>query len=66
MIRRAWVFFVISSLWISVGFAQGTVGGPKKNQNYLGGPTAQSNPVVPPRRGEIAGTGGATLKKPKR
>jgi hypothetical protein len=65
MIRRAWVFLIVSSMCISVSFAQGSVGGPKKNQNYVGGPTAQKNPVVPIPRGNIAVTSKSASKTRK-
>jgi len=49
MITRLCVVLVL--LWLAPSlapsFAQVAVGGPRKNQNYVGGPTAQKNPVVP-------------------
>ena len=62
MFREACVLVVVVSLSISPSFAQGAVGGPPKGQSYVGGPTAQKNPVVPPRRGETAKTGQSVSK----
>jgi hypothetical protein len=63
---RACVIIVVSSLWISISFAQSSVGGPKKNQNYVGGPIAQQNPVVARRRGEAMKTGQSASRIQKR
>jgi hypothetical protein len=66
MIRTAFALFVVSGLWISSSFAQAAVGGPKKSQNYIGGVTARTNPVVPPQRGEMTNTVPSVPKPPKR
>jgi len=56
MIRKTCAIVVVGSLWASPTLAQGAVGGPKKGMSYVGGPTAQNSPVVPPRRGDTAVT----------
>jgi hypothetical protein len=65
MIGKACVVVIVSSLWIAPSLAQATVGGPKKNQNYVGGSVASKNPVVPPRRGEVVRTEPTIQRSPK-
>lgn len=65
MIGKACLLVILSSLWITPSFAQAAVGGPKKNQNYVGGPVTQKSPVVAPRRGDVARTGQSTQRPPK-
>ena len=50
-----WIL-ALSFLWASPAFAQAAVGGPSKQKNYVGGAAAQTNPVVPPRRGQATGS----------
>jgi hypothetical protein len=77
MTGKACVLVILSILWITPSFAQAAVGGPKKSQNYIGGPVTQhhsyiggpvtqKNPVVPPRQGEVVRTGQPTPRPPKR
>jgi hypothetical protein len=77
MTGKACVLVILSSLWIAPSFAQAVVGGPKKGQNYvggpvtqnhnfIGGPTTQKNTIVPPRHGDVVRTGQPTRGSPKR
>ena len=63
MIGKACLLVILTSLWITPCLAQAAVGGPKKSQNYIGGPVAPKNPVVPPRPGEAVRTG-PSIQKP--
>ena len=65
MIGKTCVLVILSCLWITPNFAQAIVGGPKKNQNYIGGPIAAKNPIVPPRRGEVVRTESPAQKPAK-
>jgi len=65
MIGKACVLAFLSVLWIAPSFAQAAVGGPKKGQNYIGGPVAPKNPVVVPRRGEVSRTEPSLQRPPK-
>ena len=60
MIGKAYLLVILTSLWITPCLAQAAVGGPKKSQNYIGGPVAPKNAVVPPRPGEAVRTGPST------
>jgi hypothetical protein len=62
MIGKACLLVILTSLSITPCLAQAAVGGPKKSQNYIGGPVAPKNPVVPPRPGEAVRTGPSTQK----
>lgn len=66
MIGKACALVILTSLWTTPSFAQAAVGGPKKSQNYVGGPVAAKNPIVPPRRGEVVRTEPPTQRLPKR
>lgn len=48
---QAGLFVLAGALWFSPAFAQSAIGGPHKQQNYVGGATPQKNPVVPAPRG---------------
>jgi len=65
MIGKACVLVILSSLWTTPSFAQAAVGGPKKNQNYIGGPIAAKNPIIPPRRGEVVRAQSPAQRPPK-
>jgi len=56
MIAKGCALLILSSLWMTPSFAQTAIGGPKKAQNYVGGPVTPKNPVVPLRRGEVEKT----------
>ena len=66
MIGKSCVLILLSSLWITPSFAQAVVGGPKKNESYIGGPVASKNPIVPPRKGDAANTEHSTRRPQKR
>lgn len=62
MIGKACVLVILGSLWMAPSSAQAVVGGPKKNQYYVGGAVAPKNPVVPLQRGEVVRTGPSTQR----
>ena len=64
LIGKAYVLAILH-LWTAPCFAQAAVGGPKKNQNYIGGLVAPKNPVVPSRRGDVVRTGQTAARPPK-
>jgi hypothetical protein len=66
MIGKSHLIVIVGALWLSPTFAQSSVGGSKKQQNYVGGPTIQKNPVVPIGRGEVANPNQSLSKKPKK
>jgi len=66
MIRIACIFFAVSSVSMALSVAQAAVSGTKKSQSYIGGPAAQTNPVVPPRRGEVVKMGPSGSKPSNR
>jgi len=66
MIRIAYAFLTISSVSVTLSVAQAAVGNPKKTQSYVGGPAAQTNPVVPRQRGGITKTGQSGSRPSKR
>ena len=66
MIGKACLLLVVSTLWLPPVFAQSAVGGPNKRQSYVGGPKAQTNPVVPTGRRGATNPPQSAVKAPKR
>jgi hypothetical protein len=54
------------ALWLSAAFAQNSIGGPNKPQNYVGGTAPQQNMVVPLRHGGSVKPTQSTTAKPKK
>jgi hypothetical protein len=60
------LLFIALTLWITPGVAQTALGGPKKEQNHIGGPITTKSPVVPPRRGEVLVRTAPTTQTPRK
>ena len=66
MIGKAGLLLVVSTVWLPPVFAQSGVGGPNKQQSYVGGLKAQTNPVVPTGRGGATHPTQSAVKAPKK
>jgi hypothetical protein len=66
MKRVACLLFAVAIGCLDAGaaLAQGSLGGAKKPQNYVGGAAPQKNLVVPVPRGGSTGVAAATVRKP--
>jgi hypothetical protein len=56
---------IAGTSWLAPALAQSAVGGPKKPQGYIGGPTPRGNPVIPAHSGQSVGSGQPTTNTGK-